>query len=286
MRRALWFGRAASGVLVAAVVLVAAAFASPGANERVAKEGGTFRVAVPGGRFGTIDPALITGPELQLLDPACGNLMGYPSKPPPEGGSLQPELAEADPVVSRDGRTYTFRVRSDARFSDGSRVTARAFARAIERNLDPAMKSVFASDLAAALVGGEDVLAGKATTPRGVSARGRVLTLKLTRRDPNFLEQLENLCAVPPSLPADPEGARAPLSSPAPYYVADYVPGERLVLERNRFYRGERPHHVDRFVADLAAAPDTIIDRIASGQLDFGGLFWSAQPGSSSATAS
>lgn len=270
VRRALWFGRAAGGLVVAAAVLCAAALASPGATERVAREGGTFRVAVPAGRFGTIDPALITGPELQLLDPACGNLMGYPSKPPPEGASLRPELAEADPVVSRDGRTYTFRVRPDARFSDGSRVTASAFVRAIERDLDPAMESVFASDLAAALVGGEDVLAGKARTPRGVSAMGRVLTLKLTRRDPRFREQLEYLCAVPPSLPADPEGARAPLSSPAPYFVAEYVPGERLVLERNRFYHGARPHHVDRFLADLAADPGTIIDRIASGQLDFG----------------
>jgi hypothetical protein len=70
MRRGLWFGRTASGVVVAAVVLTAAGLASPGATERVAKEGGTFRVAVPAGRFGTIDPALISGPELQLLEPA------------------------------------------------------------------------------------------------------------------------------------------------------------------------------------------------------------------------
>jgi peptide/nickel transport system substrate-binding protein len=268
MRRARWFGRAASGVGAAAVVLTAAALASLGATEHVAREGGTFRVAVPAGRFNTIDPALIAGPELQLLDPACGNLMAYPSKPLPAGGRLRPELAEADPVVSRDGRTYTFRVRKEARFSDGSPVTARAFARAIERNLDPAMKSALASELAAALVGGGDVLDGTAKTPRGVSAKGRVLTLKLTKREPTFLELTEYLCAVSPNLPADPEGARAPLASPAPYYVAEYVPGERLLLERNRFYRGERPHHVDRFVADLGADPGAIIDEIASGKID------------------
>ncbi|MGH3077206.1 MAG: ABC transporter substrate-binding protein [Gaiellaceae bacterium] len=268
MRRARWFGRAASGVVVAAVVLTAAAFASSGANERVAKEGGTFRVAVPAGRFGTIDPALISGPELQLLEPACGNLMGYPSKPLPRGGRLAPELAEADPVVSRDGRTYTFRVRTDARFSDGVPVTARAFVRAIERILDPAMKGFVAPWFAAALVGGEDVLAGKAKTPRGVSAKGRVLTLRIKKRDPTFLELTEILCAVPPNLRADREGARAPLPSAAPYYVAEYVPGERLALERNRFYRGKRPHHVDRFVADLGADRSAIIDEIASGKFD------------------
>ena len=59
----------------------------------------------------------------------------------PEGLRLRPELAEAEPVVSRDGKTYTFTVREDARFSDGKRVTARAFAHALERILTPAMES-------------------------------------------------------------------------------------------------------------------------------------------------
>ncbi len=109
---------------------------------------------------------------------------GYPSKPLPEGGRLRTELAEAHPVVSRDGRTYTFRVRKDARFSDGARVTARAFVRAIERILDPAMKASLASDFATALVGGEDVLAGKATTPSGVSRQGQGADLEADQERP------------------------------------------------------------------------------------------------------
>ena len=79
---------------------------------------------------------------------------------------------------------------------------------------------------------------------------------------------MTGLCAVPPSLPADPEGADAPLASPAPYYVAEYVPGERLVLERNRFYRGERPHHVTRFVANLAVDAGSAVDQVTSGNFD------------------
>ncbi len=266
--------RAAGGLLVATVVLAAAAFGSSGGGERAGrtlKEGGTFRMAVAPGFFDTIDPALVDFPaEVGFLGPVCGSLMDYPSKPLPEGGRLRPELAEADPVVSRDGRTYTFTVRKDARFSDGSRVTARAFVRAIERVLDPTMEGFGASETAAMLVGGEDTLAGKTKTPSGVSAKGRVLVLKLTRRVPDFLVLIEQICAVPPNLPADPEGAKAPLPSAAPYYVKEYVPGDRLLLERNRFYKGERPHHVDRFVADLAVDESTIIDEIASGQLDWG----------------
>jgi ABC-type transport system substrate-binding protein len=50
--------------------------------------------------------------------------------------------------------------------------------------------------------------------------------------------------------------------------VAEYVPGERLVLERNRFYRGERPRHVTRFIADLKADIGSSVDRVASGTSD------------------
>jgi ABC-type transport system substrate-binding protein len=51
--------------------------------------------------------------------------------------------------------------------------------------------------------------------------------------------------------------------------VAEYVPGERLVLERNRFYRGERPHHVDRITADLAAGLGAAVDQVANGTSDY-----------------
>jgi peptide/nickel transport system substrate-binding protein len=254
--------RALAAALFGALLLV------PAAGTHGIKEGGTFRVGMAAGSLTTIDPGLLSA-GLELLAPACGSLMDYPGKAFPEGGRLQPELAEADPVISGGGRVYTFTVRKDARFSDGKPVTARAFARAIERILDPAMQGFGASELAAALVGGEDALAGRTKAPSGVSAKGRVLTLRLTRRTPDFLFSVKRLCAVSPNLPADPEGASAPLSSPAPYYVAHYVPGERLVLERNRFYRGRRPHHVDRVVADLRADVGTIIDDIASGKLDF-----------------
>ena len=254
--------RALAATLFAALVLI------PAAGTHGIKDGGTFRVAVASGSLTTIDPALVGG-GIELLAPVCGSLMDYPGTAFPEGGQLQPELAEADPTVSGGGRVYTFTVRKDARFSDGSRLTAGAFARAIERVLDPAMQGFGASELAAALVGGKEVLAGRAKRPSGVSAKGRVLTLRLTKRFPDFLFSVKYLCAVSPGLPADPEGAKAPLSSPAPYYVAQYTPGERLVLERNRFYGGRRPHHVNRIVADLRADAGTIITDIASGQRDF-----------------
>src|SRR5262249_11898913 len=67
--------------------------------------------------------------------PTCATLMAYPETSLPGGYRLAPSLAETEPVVSRDGRTYTFTVRKDARFSTGAPVTARAFSHALERIL-------------------------------------------------------------------------------------------------------------------------------------------------------
>jgi peptide/nickel transport system substrate-binding protein len=250
-------------VAVLATFLVTSAAATPGV-----REGGTFRVGVGAGApFNGVDPALsfnIGG----LLRPACGTLMAYPDERLPAGLVLAPELAEKDPVVSTDRKTYTFTIRKDARFSTGSPVTARDLAHSLERILDPNMRSAYAGDFKD-LIGAQKMLAGKATSLAGAEAKGRTLVFRLTKPVPDFPARTSELCAVPANLPADPEGAKAPLPSAAPYYVAQFVPGERILLERNRSYRGARPHHMDRIDIDLAADPATLIDDVASGKIEY-----------------
>jgi ABC-type transport system substrate-binding protein len=263
--RELRLGASAGGLVASTLVLAAAAFASPGASEPVAREGGTFRLAISTGIFQSIDPALY-GLESRILRPACAALMSYPDKPLPAGLVLSPELAASYPVVSRDRKTYTFQIRKDARFSNGSPVMAGDFVHALERNLDPKMKSgagAFFGDV----LGAREMLAGKATRLAGAVANGRTLRLRLTRPVPDFLARLSGLCAVPSSLPADPEGAKAPLPSPAPYSVSEYRAGERVVLERNPFYRGERPQHVARITIDLQGDASSVSD-VERGMLD------------------
>jgi ABC-type transport system substrate-binding protein len=250
------------GCLAAVALVVAATSAAS-----TPKQGGTFRMAVGRGVFTAIDPALIDAPaEGLLLSPACGSLMSLAGKPP--AFRLRPSLAAAEPVVSRDGRRYTFTIRKEARFSSGAPVLGHDVVRTLERFLTPAMQASSASDFAD-IVGGQDMLDGKATKLTGAIASGRKVTIRLTKRAPNFLLRL-SVCITPASLPIDPEGAKAPLPSPAPYYVSEYVPGERLVLARNRYYKGGQRHYVDRFVADLGADVNAIIDDIARGRLDFG----------------
>jgi peptide/nickel transport system substrate-binding protein len=253
---------ALGGALVGAALVRDAA---SGAHQRV-REGGTFRIAYTG--IDGIDPALTF--DSALLNASCAHLMNYPDRPPPAGFRLEPEAAVATPRVSRDGRTYRFTIRRGLRFSNGARLTVRNFARAFERAFAPSMQSpgaFFLEDV----VGAAEVREGR--LPRGILARGRTLTIRLTRRVPDFPARMATLpfCAVPPNLPIDPEGVGAPLHLAGPYYVAEYVPGRRVVLRRNRYYRGTRPHHVDTFIADLRAASDEdIVDRIRRGTAHWG----------------
>jgi len=265
MRRGRRFAGVAGAALVATLLLAAAGGAVG------AKEGGTFRIA-EAGLFGTIDPAhLKFAPELEVLRTTCGALVAYPNKRPPAGFRVEPDLAEALPRVSRDAKTFTFTIRKDARFSNGAPVLARDFVHAFERILDPAMKSPGVPYIEL-VAGAHAILEGKTKKLAGATARGRTLTLRMTRPAWDFpiaLASSGGMCAVPSTLSADPEGARAPLPSAGPYYVSEYVPGERVVLLRNRFYRGPRPHHVDRFVVQLGVGPVAAFEQVLSGSADY-----------------
>jgi len=243
-----------------------AAQGSPGGALR---EGGTFRVVLV--NLDYIDPALSYSPQgWALLDTTCARLMAYPDKPPPAGFRIVPEVAAGPPRVSQDRKTYTFRLRSGFRFSDGTPVRASAFARAINRTLSPAVTSPGAQ-YTQDIVGAEDVQAGRASAAAGVIARGNRLVVRFKRSVPDFPARttMPFFCAVPPTLPSDREGVGA-FPAAGPYYVAEYRPGERVLLRRNRFYRGKRPHHVDRFEVDLKGSAFELPDKIERGDADWG----------------
>ncbi|WP_329171657.1 ABC transporter substrate-binding protein [Streptomyces sp. NBC_01477] len=64
----------------------------------------------------------------------------------PEGGGFQPWLATSW-QVSGDLRTYTFHLRTDVKFTDGTRFDAQAVKANFDRIVDPATKSQYASGL-------------------------------------------------------------------------------------------------------------------------------------------
>jgi len=234
------------------------ASALPGSTE--VRRGGEFRIAVAG--FDSIDPALTALEEEVPLRATCAQLMTLPG--------ARPEVSAGYPKVSRNRRTYTFTVRKGFRFSTGEPVTARSFARAIRRLVSPAMRVEDVADVADHFVGGRAFSEGRATTLRGVRASGRRLVLRLTKPWPDLLLELGTgrFCPVPARLGSDPEGVGAPLPGSGPYWVARFVRGKQAILLRNRFYRGRRPQHVQRFVLDLENTATSAAQQVVQGKAD------------------
>jgi peptide/nickel transport system substrate-binding protein len=261
------------GLVIGGAFLLVAAKPSAPVSTPNARDGGFFRIifhAASGLDY--VDPALAsTAPGWAVLDTTCARLLTYPDKPPPAAFRFVPEVAVGLPRISRDRKTYTFTLRRGFRFSNGAPVGPSAFARAIHRTLAPGVNSPGAQHTRD-ILGAEDVLAGRRRTARGVVARGDKLIVRFARPAPDFLHRTTTtfLCAVPPTLPADPEGIGA-FPAAGPYYVKEYRPGERVVLRRNRFYHGKRPHHVDGFDVDLRAlSPQEVVARVDRGDADWG----------------
>ena len=206
----------------------------------------------------------------QVSYATCANLLTYPDSAGPYGTRLVPEVAAAMPTVSRDGRTYTFRIRPGFQFSPPSNepVTAETFRHTIERTLSPRNGQVW--PYAPDIVGAAAYTAGKARNISGISVRGDVLSITLVRPSGDFLTRLSMpvFCPVPRSVPVDPTRAPSPIPSAGPYYIAS-VDTHRVVLARNPHYTGKRPRRAARIVFVTGTPTPRAVALTISGKLDY-----------------
>jgi peptide/nickel transport system substrate-binding protein len=268
--------------VIGAGLLVAAAFAGSAAPTKAsksgsadAKRGGTLRINLSETDFEFLDPALAyDSAGWTVLFATNMTLLNYPDKPAPVGNRLTPEAAAAFPSVSRDGKTYTFTVRSGLKFSDGSAVTAASFKRAIERAADPNEGSPAIAFLHT-VVGADARNEGKAGSVSGVKASGQKLTVRLTKADPTFLAQIAMpfFAAVKANMPINPKGENV-YPSAGPYHIVSRDVGRQLVLARNPNYKGSRPANADRIVITVLTDQAQSFLQTKAGQVDYdmGGL--------------
>jgi ABC-type oligopeptide transport system substrate-binding subunit len=281
MRRRLWL----SAIMAAlgALLLVVAGFASA-ASGGAAKKGGTMKLNMSATDVDFSDPSLAYGTISWQIEYATQlKLLNYPDKAPPLGGRLVPEAATGLPIISNNGKTYTFTVKKGLRFSDGSAVSAKNFKWAFDRSATKAQQSpatAFMDDVVgytAAVNGGKNP-----AHVSGVVARGNKFILKLTHPDGGMLSKLAMpfFSAISLKTKVNPQGAEA-YPSAGPYYIASRIVNRHMVLKRNKYYKGPRPHNIDTFDIAVNTNLDQSLLQVKSGQADYdmGGLPATAHAG-------
>ena len=155
-----------------------------------------------------------------------------------EKSNLIPGAAESW-TVSDDGTVYTFKLRANGLWSDGSPVTAEDFVYAFQRLEDPATAAEYASMLYP-VVNAEEVNNGKAKPEemgvKAIDANTFQVTLKAPT--PYFLEMLTHQAAYPVNKASmDKLGADwvkpGKLVTNGAYTLAEWVPNDHIKLAKN-----------------------------------------------------
>jgi peptide/nickel transport system substrate-binding protein len=275
MQRRLWLSIAVAaigtGLLVAATATAAPSKATAPAG-KVVKKGGTLVVELSTD-LDYVDPQLTYyAPSWELQYATACKLFNFPDKEAPAGSQLQPEVAAGLPVVSNNGKTYTFKIRSGFKFSNGEAVTAQSFKRSVERLANPKMASQGSPFLADIVVGAQARIDGKAASVSGVTAKGNTLTIKLLHAAPDLLSRLAMpfFQAIDSKLAAtiDDKGVNA-YASCGPYYVASRTPNRAITIKRNTFYKGPRPHNLNTIQVNVGNTLDVVYQNVLKATSDY-----------------
>jgi peptide/nickel transport system substrate-binding protein len=233
--------------------------------------GGTLKMAAHGD-IDFIDPALAYyQTSWQVEYATCVKLLNYPDVSGDAGKVLTPEAASALPTVSTDGKTYTFTVPSGKfKFNTGEAVTAATFQHALERDLSPKQASYFGATFLSDVVGAS-TYKGLPAHVSGIKVTGDKLAITLTQKDAGFLSKVATpfACAIPKATPVNSKGVQS-IAGAGPYYISSWVQHRSLVLKKNPFYHGPRPHYLSQIdYTQLTIDQNQGTLELKNGQLDY-----------------
>lgn len=147
-------------------------------------------------------------------------------------------------TVSDDNMTYTFTLREDAKWSDGTPVTAGDFVYAWQRAADPATASPYAWYIELmSIENGSDVVAGEADpTTLGISAPDDyTVVVQLTQPLPYFSQMVTHATTFPvPRWAIEEHGSEwtrpENIVTNGAYILTEHVPQERMVRSKSDTY--------------------------------------------------
>ncbi len=223
--------------------------------------------------------------DFRSLDPAIANdtslvpivrVLFQPLLDYDDGVNLEPLTAAAMPTLSKDGKTYTFRLRKDVHFSNGRPVTADDYVYAWQRVLNPKTKSPWTSFVTDRVVGARDYAEGKAMDVHGLHAPDPyTLEVDLIHPDLTFLYvvAMPFLAPVPreeiEKFPEDDRNAEFALHpvGNGPFRLTEWQRGLRMRLERDANYWGQ-PAGLDAINVQFGLDDLTMQMMFERGELD------------------
>ena len=185
--------------------------------------------------------------------------------------NLEPvqDIAAGMPTVSSNGLTYTIRLRTDVKFSDGSSVTAYDFQYSWNRAANPATNSPTAATYLGDIVGVNDVLAGQASQISGVKVIDNY-TLQVTINSPEsyFLYKLTfpaSFVVEQKNVNSNSNWWQTPIGT-GPFKVQTWEKGTDFVLIRNDLYYGKKPNIAK--INMILNSTTSDMDLFETGQID------------------
>ena len=218
----------------------------------------------------SLDPHQMTGvPEINIVRDLLEGLVETDAK-----GALMPAAAES--WSSPDNNVWTFKLRADAKWSNGDALTAEDFVYSWRRLVDPKTASQYASYLQAArIVNIDEILEGKKTPDTlGIKALdAHTLQVDLSLPVPYFPKMLYH-AAVKPVHRTTVEKFGVKWTQPAnfvgngPYTIAKWVVNERIELARNPQYRDNANTRIDKVVFLPIGSQVDDVARYEAGEVD------------------
>ncbi|MDX6490094.1 MAG: peptide/nickel transport system substrate-binding protein [Gaiellaceae bacterium] len=255
MQKKLWLSIVTA--MIGVGLLVAASFAGSASSAShskgsASKVGGTLRVNLSTTDLEYTDPALeyeSTGWQVEYA--TALKLLNWKETK----AQLFNEAASRF-TVAPSGKRYTFTIRPGLKLSNGEAVTAANFKLAFTRATSAKMNSpaaAFLSDLGSVIAKGKYTL---------------IINLKNPRPDFASIVSMPFFQAISKKTPIDPNGVKTPASG-GPYYISSRDVGRSVVLSRNKYYKGTRPHNPNSITISVNTNLDTSLLQVKANQKDY-----------------
>ncbi len=260
------------------VVLLSLSMVTPASAEYMKEHrGGTMRILAHQAG-GTIDPHInYTLQYWQIYQSVYDGLVNFQKATGADGFTKVPDIAEAFPEPTNDGKTYVFKIRKGIMFSTGKELGVKDVVASLQRIFK--VSSPTAGGFYSVIVGADKCIKEPKTCTLeggvvGDEAAGTV-TINLTRPDAEIFDKLAlpHAVIVPADSPMEDVGSN-PLPGTGAYMISAYDPNKGLTMVRNPHFKvwseqAQPDGYPDVVQYDFGLTEEAEVTAIQNGEADW-----------------